>query len=100
MDNENELFKRAVKVDGNLLKYGSYSIKSDKDIVINAVRQNAEAIQYASYGLLTDTDVKAAANGIHVTSTDPLDVDASEQIITKHPEYAADKAAADKAKAE
>jgi hypothetical protein len=39
MDNETELFKRAVKVDGNLLKYGSYSIKSDKDIVINAVRQ-------------------------------------------------------------
>ncbi len=80
MDDKTELFKRAVKVDGNLLKYGSYFIKSDEEIVKNALRQNPQAIQYVSVFLRDLPAVKAAANETHVTSTDPLDVDASEKI--------------------
>jgi hypothetical protein len=61
MDDEttcNEIFFRnAVKLDGNVLKYASFKIRDNKEIVMSAVKESCFSLLYASDRLKYDEDV-------------------------------------------
>lgn len=58
---DEDIMQYLVRIDGNLLKYASFRLRTNKNVVLNAVTQNGLALEYANPILQRDRDIVLAA---------------------------------------
>ena len=49
---------KAVKEDGDKLKYVAPNLRDDREVVLEAVKNNGGALQYASEALQSDPEIR------------------------------------------